>query len=128
MIADENLCCTLGLGWRRFGHLLAEFGIEFIVVGTFDLNFLQVRGVSLDADTLARLGKDRHDGVIGKDQIENGGMLAGHFVGEAPALDMYGVEPVDRSVLGIDIELALVDVQQMPLYLEMAAVDTAGRQ
>ena len=55
-------------------------------------------------------------------------MLAGDFVGEAPALDMYGVETVDRSVLSIDIEVALIDIQQMSLYFEVAAVDTAGRQ
>ena len=86
-----------------------------------------MRGVSLDADTLARLSKDRHDRIIGKDQIENGGILAGNLIGEAPALDMYSVEPVDGSVLGIDIKVTLIDVQQMPLYLKMATIDTAGR-
>ena len=110
MVADEDFRRMLGFGWRSLGHLLAELGIEFIVVGAFDFDFLQVRGISLDADALARLGKDRHDRIIRKHQIENGGMLTGDLIGEASTLDMYGVESVDGPVLSIDIEVTLIDV------------------
>ena len=123
--AGRRLAGLLGPAAQR---LLAEFRHQVVGLGAFNLYVAQMRYVALDADFLARLGKDGLLGEVGKHHQQHGLAFARALIGEPSAGHVYGVDAVDGAVGAVDVEFALVDIGQSARYLEIAAAASAGRK
>ena len=124
MVVDEHLDITLNLRRRGRGNMLTERCHQLVVLRAFYLQHLQVGGVAVHLDLLARLGEHRRLREIGEDDSQRRWRGARYLIGEASTLNLYGVYAIDTLVIAVDIKLALVHLQEAPFNLEVLAVLT----
>ena len=101
-----------GIG-MEVGNILAKPGIDFVIIGPFDLYAIKVLGIARDLQLIARTGKKGELCVVGVHEAEDGLAVDAGGVLELAFLNLYGVEPVDGSAGAVDIELALLEISKI---------------
>ena len=105
--------------------LLAEVGEQAVVVGTLYLGVANVGGVALDGHGVAGTEHDVGLRVVGVEQRGRHVVGESPLVAEAAIVDAHCVEAGKVAALGIEVELALVDVFKMPFQAGRAFVGAA---
>ena len=106
-------------------YLLAKLIHQFVVLGALDGHLLQVRSVTFDVHTLSGLCKDGLLGIVWEHYYERLGGIALGGVRESSSLHLYRIESAHGSVGAVNVEFALVEIEQSALKFEVSAVGSA---
>ncbi len=128
MVADERLGKLRFLYGRHAHRHLAKLVHQLVLLGARNGHLLEARSIGLNIDRCAWFGEDGVLGEVGEHHYQRGRLLHRGLVGKATGLDVDGVHAFDGSVGAVDVEVALVDVQETALNLEIAAAGTTRRK